>query len=117
MVFWEVRFLIQTPHFRFFDLQIYDKTREQLYAELADLAAECGVDRSLVLAQLARIPSTEFSNTGNKTTDELKTHIKLTRQNGIHVSPTCLWNGLVENSISSGWTGEQWAEFFNQKLG
>ena len=35
-------------------------------------------------------------NGGSSVVPELKYCVKLGRQNGIHVTPTCLWNGLVE---------------------
>ena len=101
----------------FFDLNVYDLSRQQIYEKLADLAQQVGVDKSAVLALLARKPSDEFLNTGNAVTDECKVHIRIARQTSIHVSPTCVWNGLIENAISSGWTGEQWSEFFAQKVG
>ena len=37
--------------------------------------------------------------------------IKEARQSGIHCSPTTLVNGVVDESISSSWTAEQWDEF------
>ena len=39
---------------------------------------------------------------------ETKWHCKYARQNGIHVSPTFMVDGLVQGSISSGDTVEQW---------
>ncbi len=40
---------------------------------------------------------------------ELKWHCKYARQNGIHVSPTFMIDGLVQNDISSGDAVEAWA--------
>ena len=39
---------------------------------------------------------------------ETKWHCKYARQNGIHVSPTFMVDGLVQGNISSGDTVEQW---------
>ena len=35
---------------------------------------------------------------------------------GVHVSPTVLFNGVPENSISSGWTIEQWEEWLDKNV-
>jgi hypothetical protein len=40
---------------------------------------------------------------------EIKWHCKYARQNGIHVSPTFMIDGLVENSMSSGDSVADWA--------
>jgi hypothetical protein len=40
---------------------------------------------------------------------EIKWHCKYARQNGIHVSPTFMIDGLVEPAISSGDTVSDWA--------
>ena len=41
---------------------------------------------------------------------EIKWHCKLARQNGIHVSPTFMIDGLVRPEISSGDTVSDWAK-------
>ena len=40
---------------------------------------------------------------------EIKWHCKYARQNGIHVSPTFMINGLVHADISSGDTVADWS--------
>ena len=42
--------------------------------------------------------------------------VKFSRQNGIHVSPTVLWDGLVANEISSGWGEKEWNSFLEAKV-
>ncbi len=42
--------------------------------------------------------------------------VKFSRQNGIHVSPTVLWDGLVANEISSSWGEKEWSEFLASKV-
>ncbi|KAG0071625.1 hypothetical protein BGZ89_010027 [Linnemannia elongata] len=105
----------------YFDEAVVDKTRTEQYKSLAALAATTSPslshDKVLSLLQIAPVSTAaEATNYGNKITNELKYHIKLGRQTGIHVSPTVLWDGIIENSISSGWTLEQWKEFFGNKL-
>jgi hypothetical protein len=41
---------------------------------------------------------------------------KFSRQNGIHVSPTVMWDGLVANEVSSGWEQQDWVNFFEAKV-
>ena len=41
---------------------------------------------------------------------------KFSRQNGIHVSPTVMWDGLVANEVSSGWEQQDWVNFFESKV-
>jgi hypothetical protein len=42
--------------------------------------------------------------------------VKFSRQNGIHVSPTVMWDGLVANEVSSGWEQQDWVDFFKSKV-
>lgn len=42
--------------------------------------------------------------------------VKFSRQNGIHGSPTVLWDGLVANEISSSWGEKEWTEFLAAKI-
>lgn len=42
-------------------------------------------------------------------TQLVKNHTRYARQNGIHVSPTCMVDGLIDGSISSGDSAEEWA--------
>jgi len=44
----------------------------------------------------------------------IKKHSKYSRQNGIHVSPTFMVNGLIDPSLGSGDDIETWAERFIQ---
>jgi protein-disulfide isomerase len=41
---------------------------------------------------------------------EIKWHTRYARQNGIHVSPTFMVNGLVRPELGSGDTIEKWLE-------
>lgn len=40
----------------------------------------------------------------------LKRHTRYARQNGIHVSPTIMLNGLIDERFESGNTIEKWAD-------
>ena len=41
--------------------------------------------------------------------------VKMGRLVGVHVSPTVIVDGVVDNTISSGWTKEQWIEYLEKK--
>ncbi|CAG8547788.1 6182_t:CDS:2 [Ambispora leptoticha] len=103
----------------YYDESVQALNRDQINNKLAKLAESVGISSSDFLAQL-HIPSTDdpstARNVGNKITNDLKLQIKLGRQEGIHVSPTVLWDGLVDNNVSSGWTLDQWKEWLADKI-
>ncbi|KAG1796898.1 uncharacterized protein BJ212DRAFT_1489159 [Suillus subaureus] len=55
-------------------------------------------------------------NGGVGVTDDLKYTIKFARQNGVHVSPTALWDGLIANQVSSSWGEKEWTEFLAKNV-
>ncbi|KAF8204599.1 hypothetical protein BJ912DRAFT_2017 [Pholiota molesta] len=90
-----------TPR-RYFDIPSQDLTIRQIRQKLADLAANVipanAVDQFSDLLALKGSP-----NGGNAVSDDLKYNVKFGRQNGIHVTPTVLWDGIVQNQVSSAW--------------
>jgi hypothetical protein len=46
----------------------------------------------------------------------VRSTVKYARQNGIHVSPTVMWDGLVELEVSSGWDEAKWVQFLDAKI-
>ncbi|KAJ1646615.1 hypothetical protein IWQ61_010179 [Dispira simplex] len=100
----------------YFNEAIYNRSWHDLHQSLANLAVQVGIDSARVQSLLAIKPSPEPKNLGNETTGQLKLHVKLGRQQGIHVSPTVLFNGIVDTSISSSWTLDQWVEYLQDKL-
>lgn len=69
-----------------------DTTPKELIARLEDVSG-------IQLADAFQISNLELV---------VKQHTKYARQNGIHVSPTVMVDGLVNNAISSGDTPEEW---------
>lgn len=88
----------------FNDANTLNKTRAEIYNSLADLAESVGVDKSKFLELL------KLTDGGNSVTPDMKWFLKVSRQNSIHVSPTVLVNGLIDNSASSSWTLDNWKE-------
>ncbi|KAJ3566957.1 hypothetical protein NPX13_g6946 [Xylaria arbuscula] len=103
----------------YFDVNVVNETRNQTYRRLAKLAATVGVDETAVYTHLA-IPDTAADdgslNIGNKVTTDLKVLVKTARLVGVHVSPTVIFDGVVANDISSGWTQEQWQEWLTKNI-
>ena len=106
----QVRFPTPVP------VVIHQLTLLQTYKRLASLA---NADHESQILSLLTIPSAPVDgafNVGNGVTDSLKLHIKAARLVSIHVSPTVVFNGIVENSISSGWTYAQWEEWLSKNI-
>ncbi|TAQ90104.1 hypothetical protein B7494_g1518 [Chlorociboria aeruginascens] len=103
----------------FYDVNVVNETRNQTYKRLVQIAGKVGVDEGKVgaLLWIADKAGEDGSlNSGNGVTDELKVLVKMNRLVGIHVTPTVVFNGVVENSISSSFTGEQWEEWLKKNV-
>lgn len=103
----------------FFDANTVSETRNETYKRLAALGTRVGIDENALYNQLevASTPGENGSlNAGNKTTTNFKLLVKAQRLVGVHVSPTVLFNGLVENGIASSSTKEQWAKFLKENV-
>lgn len=53
-------------------------------------------------------------NTGNQVTNDLKVCIKQGRMMGIHVSPSVVFNGIMEPSISSSFSADDWDKWLGK---
>jgi len=42
--------------------------------------------------------------------------VKYARQNSVHVSPTVLFDGLVQPDVGSGWEKENWEPFLERMI-
>lgn len=125
--FWAYSAVLFKHQTEFFDVNVVNETRNQTYRRLAKLYGALGAsgpgtheaDEEKLYGLLVvgeKAGEGGALNIGNKVTDDLKLLIKLGRQTGIHVSPTVLWDGLVDNNISSSWTVEQWDKYFEEKV-
>ncbi|KAG2172732.1 hypothetical protein INT43_000079 [Umbelopsis isabellina] len=113
--FWEYSDALFEHQTEYFDEAVYTKSRNEIYGKLADLAASINVPGDKVLSLLT-IKSGEAKNGGNQVTNDLKLQIKIGRQNGIHVSPTVVFDGLKDDSVSSSWDLEEWKKYIKSKL-
>lgn len=42
--------------------------------------------------------------------------VKFQRKRGVHITPTCFFNGIEQNQISSSWEKKEWTIFLDQAL-
>ncbi|KAM3088610.1 hypothetical protein ACMFMG_000244 [Clarireedia jacksonii] len=97
----------------FYDVNVVNETRNKTYERLAQIGGKVGVDEKQMmdLLRISDKPAEDGGlNNGNGVTNDLKVLIKMNRLVGIHVTPTVVFDGVVENSISSSFSGEQWEE-------
>ncbi|KAJ8482155.1 hypothetical protein ONZ45_g15052 [Pleurotus djamor] len=113
--FWPFSLALFNAQEDYFDIPSSSLTPLQIREKLATLASQIipadKVDEFRELLKLKGSP-----NGGIAVTDDLKYTIKFSRQNGIHVSPTVLWDGLVANEISSSWGEKEWNDFLAAKV-
>ncbi|KAK3694541.1 hypothetical protein B0T22DRAFT_73427 [Podospora appendiculata] len=118
--FWDFSAALFRDQKAYFDVSVVGETRNETYRRLAALAAEsAGVDAGEVYSLLA-IPAQAAEdgslNVGNAVTNDLKVLVKMARLVGVHVSPTVIFDGVVANDVSSGWTVEQWLAWLGKNV-
>lgn len=118
--FWEFSKVLFERQKEYFDVNVVNETRNETYKRLAKLAAEVtGIDEAKFygLLVISDKPGEDGGlNTGNKVTDDLKYFVKANRMTGVHVTPTVVFDGTEERSISSSWTVEQWGEWLGKNV-
>ncbi|KZT29378.1 hypothetical protein NEOLEDRAFT_1107084 [Neolentinus lepideus HHB14362 ss-1] len=113
--FWAFSLALFKKQTDFFDIPSSNLTPIQIREQLAAVFGEvAGQDKVAAFKDLLTLKSTP--NGGVAVTDDLKYNVKFSRQNGIHVSPTVLWDGIVANEISSSWGEKEWSEFLATKV-
>jgi hypothetical protein len=103
----------------FYDVNVVNETRNQTYERLAKIGAKVGINEQEMfkLLRISDKPAEDGSlNTGNGVTNELKVLVKMNRMQGVHVTPTVVFDGVVENGISSSFSGEQWEEWLEKNV-
>ncbi|KAJ7506652.1 hypothetical protein B0H11DRAFT_238704 [Mycena galericulata] len=114
--FWFFSLALFKRQGEYFDGPTSNLTPLQVRGNLAALAGEVlPANAAGSFADLLVLKGTS-PNGGVAVTDDLKYTIKFSRQNGIHVSPTVLWDGLIANEISSSWGEKEWTDFLAAKV-
>ena len=111
-----VKFIMEIFNNRdeFNDDATFDLSRVGVYERMAPHAEAVGVAKDDFMAGLKQNPPGQG---GVPVTKQLKFYVKHHRAAGVHVTPSVLVNGILDNSISSGWTLEQWKEHIAQLTG
>lgn len=116
--FWEFSGALFEEQTAFFDVNVVNETRNNTYRRLAKVAAKVGVDEDEVYRLLV-IPDKPGAdgalNAGNQVTVDVKLVTKMNRLIGVHVTPTVVYDGVVQD-VSSGWTLEQWTEWLDKNV-
>ncbi|KAF9534587.1 thioredoxin-like protein [Crepidotus variabilis] len=113
--FWPYSLALFEHQDEYFDIPTQDLTIRQVRENLAKLAATVLPSNTIEkFKDLLALKSTP--NGGNAVTDDLKYNIKFSRQNGIHVSPSVLLDGLFQSQVSSGWEEKEWSEFLGKAI-
>lgn len=118
--FWDFSAELFEKQKEYFDVNVVNEARNQTYKRLSKLASETtGVpeEKYYELLKISDKPGPDGSlNSGNQVTNEIKYQVKANRLTGVHVTPSVLFNGVMENSISSSWTKDQWAEWLEKNV-
>jgi len=115
--FWPFSLQLFKQQGDYFDVPSQDLSPRQIREKLAQLASNLLSSKALAEVKALLTPKGGRDlNGGTGVTDDLKYNIKFSRQNGIHVSPTVMWDGLVANEVSSGWEQQDWVNFFESKV-
>ncbi|KAF1981444.1 hypothetical protein K402DRAFT_342380 [Aulographum hederae CBS 113979] len=104
----------------FYDANVVEEGRNETYARLAKLGAEVGVDEGEMKDMLrikgrGEVKEGEL-NTGNGVTGDVKGIVKANRLLGVHVTPSVMFDGVMENSISSSFTKEDWEDWLQKNI-
>eukprot|EP00434_Breviolum_minutum_P017198 symbB.v1.2.015183.t1/scaffold1044.1/size142232/4 len=108
--FWKYVVALSEHQENYFDDKTFDKSRQQIYRDLAILAHEQGYDDKKIMA---RLQLAGLGNAGNAVTQHLKWATKFHRVRGVHVTPTVFVNGLEAGIVSSDWSPDEWKAFLD----
>lgn len=103
----------------FFDVNVVNETRNATYARLARIAGKVGIDEAAVLKLLTVSDKPDPDgglNSGNGVTADVKLAVRMARFTPVHVTPTVLFDGVVQGDISSSWTVDQWMEWLEKNI-
>lgn len=117
--FWEFSKELFGRQKEFFDVNVVNETRNATYRRLSKIAGSVGVSEEDVYAllEIGDKPGEDGSlNIGNRVTDDVKVQVKANRLVGVHVTPTVIFDGVVNNDISSSWSVEQFEEWLEKNV-
>mmetsp|Transcript_130029 Transcript_130029/g.324083 ORF Transcript_130029/g.324083 Transcript_130029/m.324083 type:complete len:203 (-) Transcript_130029:41-649(-) len=107
---WPFIFALYEKQAEYYDAQVTDLSKRQLYQKLAELAASVGVPTEDVMGKLGLV---EGENKGSQVTQLVKWYVKAHRIRSVHVTPTVFVNGIEAPQVQSGWSEDEWSEFLS----
>lgn len=116
--FWQFSALLFAEQKGFFDVNVVNETRNNTYRRLAKIAAQVGLkeDEVYKLLEISDKPTDDGSlNIGNRVTNDLKLVTKMNRLIGVHVTPTGVFDGVVQD-IGSAWGEAEWKEWLTKNV-
>ncbi|KAM3419671.1 hypothetical protein BST61_g3004 [Cercospora zeina] len=118
--FWEFSKILFAAQTEYFDANVVNERRNDTYERLAKLAGTVeGIDEKEIYRRLeiSDKPDKEGGmNGGNLVTNDIKLLVKANRLQGIHVTPTVMFNGYPENGISSSFTKDDWERWLEKNI-
>ncbi|KAK0258998.1 hypothetical protein LTR12_002329 [Friedmanniomyces endolithicus] len=117
--FWEFSKALFGKSAEYYDVKVVNETRNATYERLSKLAESVGIDGKKIysLLKISDQPDKDGGlNTGNSVTNDVKLMVKANRLTGVHVTPTVLFNGVVEGGISSSFTKEEWEQWLEKNI-
>ncbi|KAK4890598.1 hypothetical protein LTR27_010760 [Elasticomyces elasticus] len=117
--FWEFSKALFAESDKFYDVNVVNETRNATYERLSKIAGGVGVDEKKVydLLMISDKPDKDDSlNTGNAVTNDIKLMVKANRLTGVHVTPTVLFNGVVEGGIASSFSKDDWEQWLEKNV-
>ncbi|WOO77885.1 uncharacterized protein LOC62_01G001440 [Vanrija pseudolonga] len=124
-LFWDYLLATYDIQENFFNRLVLDKTPREVTAAYVDVAVQViqkagklGAESVEVAkeALTSKLAVHEKNNGGSSAFLDFKFLIREGRQNGIHVTPTALLNGLEDPAVSSGWGKAEWEQYLADKL-
>ncbi|KJX92593.1 hypothetical protein TI39_contig5839g00002 [Zymoseptoria brevis] len=117
--FWAFSKALFDKQTEYFDANVVHEPRNKTYERLAKLAGGVGLDDKKIysLLEISDKPGKDGGlNGGNKVTNDLKLLVKAARLQGVHVTPTVLFNGIVENGIESSFSKDDWEAWLAKNI-
>ncbi len=118
--FWKFSSVLFEHIEEFYDTELYETTRKQLYAKLIKLAVENleDVDANKLWSLVEIKPSSDGKphNSGNEVTNDLKYFTRYERTLGVHVTPTVAVNGIIKPNIESSTDSSKVATILENEL-
>lgn len=118
--FWKFSSVLFNHITEFYDTELYEVTRKQLYAKLIKLAVDNldSIDPKVLwdLVEIKPSPDGEPHNSGNKVGADVKYFTRYHRTLGVHVTPTVAVNGIIQNQIESSTPSETVADILEKQL-